>query len=246
MAEGTFEPEGFGWRRLQATGAIAILAVLIFYMVGGGFDPFIAGVALPFAVGLVLLRWPHRAGVVVLGIAGLLVLALFGPGSIPLLTYGAIAPLDYVTSTIILLGGLAAVVGAIPAFRQGRGSDRRSGTARAIAVVSGVLVVAALVTSIVVAGGFEADEEQAGDLRIEAVEFLYEPDEITASAGTLSVFFDNRDPALHTFTIDELGIDLIAPGDAGVREEVEAEAGEYRFYCKPHAAQGMEGTLVVE
>ena len=54
----------------------------------------------------------------------------------------------------------------------------------------------------------------------------------------------DRDGTRHTFTIDELGVDLSIPPESGQRVSFTAAPGTYRFYCRPHAP-GMEGVLVV-
>ena len=43
---------------------------------------------------------------------------------------------------------------------------------------------------------------------------------------------------------DSLGEELLDPGD--VFEWTFEELGTYRYYCIPHRADGMEGTIVVE
>lgn len=54
----------------------------------------------------------------------------------------------------------------------------------------------------------------------------------------------NKDGTLHTFTIDELDVDLASPGGTSARVTFEAEPGTYRFYCVPHEAD-MNGKLTV-
>lgn len=46
---------------------------------------------------------------------------------------------------------------------------------------------------------------------------------IEADSGEISVFVENEDTALHTFTIDELGVNLEVPG--GETRRVAFEAG---------------------
>jgi uncharacterized cupredoxin-like copper-binding protein len=51
----------------------------------------------------------------------------------------------------------------------------------------------------------------------------------------------------HTFTIDELGVDLNVPMGAERSVTFNAPAGEYRFYCgiPGHETIGMYGILTV-
>ncbi len=89
-----------------------------------------------------------------------------------------------------------------------------------------------------------------GSITIETPGMEYDPDSISMSEGEdLEVTIDNTDNQLHTFTIDELGIDLEV--DAGESDSVTIEApdaGEYDFYCTVpgHRESGQEGVLTVE
>ena len=80
-------------------------------------------------------------------------------------------------------------------------------------------------------------------------DIFFDPEEITIPAETDVTFtLPNEGVAMHTFTIEELGIDVDL--DPGATEEivVNAPAGEYEYVCTipGHAAAGMIGTLIVE
>jgi plastocyanin len=71
--------------------------------------------------------------------------------------------------------------------------------------------------------------------------------ELTAVAGEITVQVDNASDLPHTFTIDELGVDLaVAARSRGVAAFT-AGPGTYHFYCgvAGHEAAGMTGTLAV-
>jgi plastocyanin len=53
----------------------------------------------------------------------------------------------------------------------------------------------------------------------------------------------NEGDALHSFTIDDLGVDDDIASGEEISVTIEADPGEYRFYCKYHPE--MEGTLTV-
>lgn len=73
----------------------------------------------------------------------------------------------------------------------------------------------------------------------------FKPAAIQADEGTVSVFIDNKDMTLHTFTIENgPDVDVDIPAGKSVRVEFEAEQGEYEFYCVPHEGD-MEGTLQI-
>jgi plastocyanin len=64
---------------------------------------------------------------------------------------------------------------------------------------------------------------------------------------TMTFTLTNAGDATHTFTIDELDVDEeLAPGaTAEVQADLPSDGGQLRFYCRFHAAQGMEGTITV-
>jgi plastocyanin len=53
--------------------------------------------------------------------------------------------------------------------------------------------------------------------------------------GDTTVYVRNDDPFFHTFTVDELGIDVdLSPGSAAL-VRIPARPGTYLLYCRPHA-----------
>ena len=77
----------------------------------------------------------------------------------------------------------------------------------------------------------------------------FEPAELTAAAGTVTVELTSETAVDHTFVIEELGdVEVVAagPGETATGE-VELEPGSYTFYCDVpgHREAGMEGTLLV-
>lgn len=56
----------------------------------------------------------------------------------------------------------------------------------------------------------------------------------------------NEGRVSHTFTIDELGINVrLAPGETKIMEITLSKAASYIFYCIPHRGLGMVGNLTV-
>ena len=82
------------------------------------------------------------------------------------------------------------------------------------------------------------------ELSTEDGEFF--PESLDAGSGEVSVFVDNADATLHTFTIEELDVHLDIPASKAARVTFEADPGTYEFICVPHEQEGMSGTLVVE
>jgi plastocyanin len=85
------------------------------------------------------------------------------------------------------------------------------------------------------------------DLEIEADDLYFAPTFIEAKAGQkFSVELHNEGSARHTFTSDDLGVDLELP--AGDRRTISLTApasGMASFHCRFHEGQGMKGAVYV-
>lgn len=79
-------------------------------------------------------------------------------------------------------------------------------------------------------------------------DIYFDPDGLAIPANTdIALLLPNEGKALHSFTIDALGIDVyIAPESEG-RVVINAAPGTYRFYCAVygHATAGMVGELTI-
>ena len=93
----------------------------------------------------------------------------------------------------------------------------------------------------------------AGDLTVTADESgtpAWDPTELTAKAGNVTVTLDNPSPVAHDIEIEGNGVeersDLVTDGTTSVSANL--EPGEYEYYCTVpgHKEAGMEGTLTVE
>lgn len=124
---------------------------------------------------------------------------------------------------------------------------------RAILALAGLLALVAACGS----GDFGAarapniPSPAQGDVVVRAESNLvFQPEEVTATAGDVSVVLTNDDRQVHTFTIEGREDELLLRAEGGetVEGSIELEPGEYVFYCDVpgHRAGGMEGTLTVE
>jgi plastocyanin len=234
----------FGWVKLTALGGAIAAAGPLLPMIPEGFEPFLAMMAAPFLVGLVLLRFARKTGIVWLGVVSLALLVMNAPFTLDAIKHPE-SPADFVPVTMLTVGGLLAVIATVPAFRSARGRQSDSAFPKVAAVTGVLLVVAAIGGSLVAAGGVTSDAPADGSLIVDMENFEFGPETITASSGEVSLYVTNNDSARHTFTVDELGVDeSIAPGQSK-QITFDAEAGEIRFYCKPHDP-GMEGELKVQ
>lgn len=234
---------GFGWRRLQVFAALAVLGSLLVPMiVTVSFEPFLVAMAAPLAIGLlVLLRWP-RVGAVLLGVISLGLLVSSAPFLVEALTHPE-SLADFIPLSFFTAGCVVGAVAVIPTFRA-RPDATASSTPRMIAMATGALLAVAVVASIIAFAGIESVPAQGGDVRVVTQAIAFRPKGITVENGEVSVHVTNLDGTRHTFTIDELSVDLNVPPNTDQRITFMAGPGTYRFYCRPHAA-GMEGALVV-
>ena len=78
-------------------------------------------------------------------------------------------------------------------------------------------------------------------------EYRFDPSELTFKVGEEVTFALVAQTELHTFTVDELGIDVfIDPGTTELFTFEFAKAGTYNLICIPHESLGMTGQIVVE
>ncbi len=235
---------GSGWRRLLVLAIIAVLASFVVPMLLQlSFEPFLVGMAAPFVIGLlVMLRWP-RVGVVWLGVVSLAELLFSAPFVAEVLIHPE-SMADFMSLSVFTVGTLVAIVAAIPSFRERSDAAVASKRARAITIVAGGLVVASALVSVIAAAGTESVPAHDGDIRLVTEDITFRPDAIHAEGTTVSVHVTNTDSTRHTFTIDELGVDLNVPPNSMQRVSFEAEPGTYTFVCRPHDSS-MRGELIV-
>src|SRR5262245_12337977 len=129
---------------------------------------------------------------------------------------------------------------------------RTSRLARLLAVVAGGLFLAACGGG--GGGGGGAYKEPTGPaqqtIKIEAGNFYFKPDQVTAKPGIASLQLDDAG-GLHTLVFDHgkfPGFQLEVGGDTQQdSKKIQLTRGKYTFYCDipGHRAQGMEGTLTV-
>ncbi|HLF69874.1 MAG TPA: cupredoxin domain-containing protein [Actinomycetota bacterium] len=234
---------GFGWRKLQVMGAIIFLVAPLIPMIMHGFEPFIMIIVVPVLIGLLLVRFARRVGVIWVGVVCLALLAMNLPFLLPSLTHPEV-PVDFVPTVMIALGASMAIISTIPAFGGGKGAEQRSATARALAVLTVLAIIAGAGTAFAAKGNIESQSAQSGDIEVLQKEFVFHPDKIEAQGQEVALHITNSDSTRHTFTIDKLGVDVsVAPGQA-VRVTFTAAPGTYHFYCIPHAPD-MSGDLTL-
>lgn len=190
------------------------------------------------AIGIVGLLFMNRFGTwgKVLGIIGavLVGMALFWT------IFGLFAPwsfFDFVPGILVIPGMLITVIagiGAIRATKRGHFTPEPvDGEKRGLRIVMTVVIALAVVSAVMTFLGKDSVNEADADEVVVLEDFEFPADEMSLAAGS-TVLVRNSDPVLHTFTIEELDIDVVlGPGDEEL-VEIPAEAGEYILFCQPH------------
>lgn len=233
--------------RTLVLGLALVSGALLFLFVAGlvsGIPADEAAFLVPFilapAIGAVLAHrfgtWARVLGVVivlaVVAMTFFLAFGLFQPASFVEFT----SSVAYVLGVLLTLyGGIASIVGRRDLRPEPTSSELR------LRRTSLGLVALALVVSLPLwfLTRSTVDAEVAAGLQeVTATNFAFE--DVTAGAGE-SIVVRNTDPFHHTFTIDELGIDVdLLPGEAVVVDLPDA-TGTYTYYCVPHSMDGGNG-----
>jgi plastocyanin len=231
---------GLTWQRLLFWALAGVAGAFALLMAGFRFfDPFLAVFVVVFAIAAFLVRRGGRGPVIFALVIAIVFFAMNVPFLVPTLMQPSSIP-DFVPAVLVLIFDVIAIVAAINILRR-RGTGAGPRTA---ARIGGALFVIAVVVSVVATVTFNDAVAQAGDIRLVTQDTAFQDGSLEAESGTVGVFVENKDQTLHTFTIDELDVDLQIPAGSSVRVEFAGEPGEYRFYCVPHQ-DVMEGTLTI-
>ena len=233
------------WSRL-ASGALLAAAIGPMLMLAAslawGLDPgdatfFAVGGVVAFAGALLL-----RSGRTVARALGLVVAVVVGM-MLFWTAFGLATPdsfFDFVPGLLVLPGAVVALVAGIAAIRAQRRGDLvdhpGAGERKVMAVGAGLVVLLAVVSGVLTLVGRQTVDVDRADVTIAMRDFEFDPDgaEVDLQPGD-TVLVRNDDPFSHTFTIDELGIDVVlGPGSEELVTIPEDASGGYVLYCEPH------------
>lgn len=232
---------GFGWRKLLATALsfVTLAYLALFFLAPKDQQMFFLILAAAAALALILSRIRARWA----GLIGLLV--ILGVGFFTFwIAFSLLAPaslFEFSSALLWALGILFGLIAAIATLIKPRGA---STGARVLAFLMIILLVAGLGYSVYSFSTIETASAEPGDLEVTIADFEFEPNELEGEEGQISVAVDNTDNFMHTFTIDELDVNLVVEGGVSKRTTFAADSGEYEWYCEPHP--DMKGTLTVE
>ena len=250
------------WTWLATLGFLLVAGGPLLLLLGGlllgGFTSdeggFLGGTFVAALVGAFLVSrfglWSKIVGIILaLGLIMMLFWTAFG-----LFTPNSF--FDFTPGLLVPPGAIIAIVGCIGAIVASRRSHYESepvrGERKAIRVILGVIGALALVSAVVTfVSRSSVDEGADVATTVTAADFEY-PDTIEVSGGD-SIVVRNDDGFLHTFTVEELDIDVAIGPKSEELIEIPAEAGSYTFICRPHtrnpdepAEDDMAGELTVQ
>jgi plastocyanin len=231
------------WSRLAALGLfLAGLGPLMMYFAGLIFgledseDAFFFVIVGVIAWVGAFLMWRFGTWAKFIGILCALAVA----GAVWWTIFGLQSPMsffDFMPAVLVVPGALIAIIAAISAIvakRRGHGSEVAVGGERtAIRVVLGIVIVLAVISGGLTLAGASDVDESAADVEVVLGDFEFDKEQYTFEPGT-TVLVRNDDPFLHTFTVDELDIDVALSPASEELVEIPAEPGSYVLYCRPH------------
>ena len=229
------------WARLATFGFLLMAAGPAVLLIGGILIGGATNEELPFfiinmvvsLVGAFLVArfglWSKIVGIV-LALGGALMLfwtvfGLFYPKSF----------FDFVPGLLVPPGAIIAIVGCIAAIvarRRGR-VEEAAGERKTIRIALTVIGALAVVSAVLTFMSMSSVAENADvATTVTAADFAY-PDTIEVSAGD-TILVRNDDAFLHTFTVDELDINVEIGPKSEELVEIPEGSGSYIFYCTPH------------
>jgi plastocyanin len=236
----------FNWRALLRLAAVAYLIALVLTAIV--LDDLLAAVLAAFVlIGLALLRFRSGwFGVALLGLVFAEPLIWTLSGAVSNILRGERFVAIIIPSALAALS-LAGVIAAVAVVVRRR--DPYAGEKWASMTAFGA---ASLFVLFIAASFFFRREGkpvvQPTDILLDAENMAFSHKELVANTRDITIHLDNHDLWWHTFTIDELGIDLQVPMGANQQITFNAPPGTYRYYCNVpgHEDIGMHGTLTVK
>jgi uncharacterized cupredoxin-like copper-binding protein len=233
------------WTLLNLLAAGNLLVLL--YMVIANQDTLAVALMAILLVGLGLLRFRG-------GSLGLLVIGLLSADVAIWTVSGAannFANAEHLSALLlpaylglISLGSIVAVLGT---WQARHAPERGAGLAQIIGIAVLIALMVITAAALIQRPG-ELESAGPADLDLVAQGMKFDNISLNSNAGQVTLGLANEDFWWHTFTIDELGVDLRVPMGAERTVTFDAEPGTYRFYCAipGHDTAGMHGTLTIQ
>lgn len=237
----------FGLLMLAAAGVLLLVAALV--AGDAGFAVF--GAILAAVPSVLALIVPRSRGwaLIVTAVLMLPALLFIGP-AVPDSIGHPNSFFDFVPAIAGTIGTLIALISAIAAFVQ----HRRGGVVIAPAgqrtlgmAVAGALAALALVSAVatVVGRSTVSAAAKAGATALTMKGSAFKTRQVSTRAGEpVRLLVKNDSPALHNFTIKQLGVaETLSPGSEKLVQLLNVAPGSYTYVCTLH--DGMTGTLTI-
>jgi hypothetical protein len=236
---------------LYFVGVLTLLVMMLIYDAGeAGFILFFAVPGLIVAAALVFWR---RWGLLVAILGSLFGLSFLLPEAGLILTTPK-AFFDFTVGWFAIVGLfivlVAAIAGTVQYFRKAPSPALVRWQKSVITGIAAVLAVAAVVSFVLMlANTGSVSASEAGDAqRLTAEHTKWDVEMITSPAGEVRLVVKNSDPMLHTFTVEDLDIDVsLSPWSEQVIVLGDLSAGNYGFVCRAfdHETE-MTGVITVQ
>lgn len=242
-----YRDNGMTWRRMLR--GVAITEVVGFAVVLGAgvyyglefFNPLAIGILL-FAGAIAWLPRMSKASAIYGLVLSSLTLVMFG--GLFFAWTGFLAPQSWwemTFATLSVLVPIAGIVAAIATLRHHDGADAARTPWRVTAAVCAAVVLVGIVGAAVASDAARLP----GDVALSASNVKFEQTHLTAKAGDVAIYFENKDPFQHNVRITGHGTSQNASGRQSIRHVFRnLAAGTYAFVCAIHPDE-MKGTLTV-
>ncbi len=161
---------------------------------------------------------------------------------------------DFAAALTTTVAVLAASIGGGGAFVQRRrGTVRQTATTaerRSLVGATAVVVVLLLLSGVLHVRSIESvsADAKAGAIAVVMKDTQFDPDELTVQAGQpAKLVVKNDDLVVHTFVVEELGIDEVIIGGSEKLIAIAASSpGSFAYVCEIFGHEAMKGTMVVQ
>lgn len=223
---------------MAAVGAILMIAAVLIWGLDSDDLVFFAVPAVLGVIAAALVRRPRtwmKVVAIVLGIVTAMMLFWTMFGITALSSF-----FDFVPALLVVPGVLIGLVAGVASILAGRRNEGRTSVAEhrvilGVLAVLGVLVVASAVLSVTNRETVSDADAADADLVVELKDFEFDAERYDAAAGS-TILVKNSDPFLHTFTVDDLGVDVSLNGGSEKLITLPTDTGTFVLYCEPHTS----------
>lgn len=226
------------WRRVLRWAAIsAIVEYVVVLATSGEVIPPLIVIGALLGIGAWLARRPGKVGPILL----LVVFLVFLASNLAFAGRDLGEWRSFPSFAVAAASIVTAVVGLFAAVVALRG-ERPSAAPRATALGSAALVLVLLVANGVGTATYDEPARGATDVAIVAKDITWDRATLTAPAGRVTFYADNRDAVLHNLHVKGVGT-ISMPASKAAAGTFEVKAGTYDYVCDLHL--DMKGVLTV-